>query len=381
MLTRRHFHSLAASGMLAGAALPSRAGGNEWAVLQPVPLTGVNGGTGWHLHVGAQVAFAEANAAGGVFARPLRLMTLDEEPGHVADQLRDLMREATRSTTPVALLGLHGRRSVGELARSRLPDELGLPVIGVKSGSLSAPGFDAPWLFVTRASYLHEIDQVFRHATTIYARRVALLTTDDDDGKEIAALARSRAPAMNIELVNVQHHLADSAQVADAVAAIAHTPHDALLLATNTSAVAYAAKLYAAAGGRGRLIALSSAEATQLAAVVGAAAARGLLISQVVPHPRDPKIRLMREFSNAYRRHGPADIAATLAMAEGYIVARVLIDGLQRTGPSATGASLQHTLASTRDSFELAGLPLSLQRRGAQFRSLSAIGRDGQLLF
>jgi len=79
-----------------------------------------------------------------------------------------------------------------------------------------------------------------------------------------------------------------------------------------------------AAGGRGRRIALSSAEATQLAA---------------------------------------------------------LIDGLQRTGAAATGASLMHTLATTRNPFELGGLPLSLQRRGAQFRSLSAIGRDGQLLF
>lgn len=376
LLSRRRWTQFAAACAAAAAGVQARAAG-DWPVLQLVPLSGVNGGTGWHLHVGAQVAFAEINAAGGLFSRPLRLMTLDEEPGHVPQQVR----EALRGMSPVAMLGLYGRRSVGELALSRLPDELGVPVVGVKSGSLSAPGFDAPWLFVTRGSYLHEIDQVFRHATTIYARRVALLTTDDDDGREIAALARSRAPAMNIELVKVQHHLADSAQVADAVAAIAATPHDAVLLATNTSAVAYAAKLYAAGGGRGRLIALSSAEATQLAAVVGAAAARGLLISQVVPHPRDPKIRLMREFSNAYRRFGPADIAATLAMAEGYIVGRVLIDGLQRTGPAANGSSLMHTLAATRESFELAGLPLSLQRRGAQFRSLSAIGRDGQLLF
>lgn len=374
--TRRRFSQLALAGAFGAIGTAARAAA-EWPVLQLVPLSGVNGGTGWHLHVGAQVAFAEANAAGGVFARPLRLMTLDEEPGRMPDQVR----EALRGTSAVALLGLYGRRSVGELAKSRLPDEIGIPVVGVKSGSLSAPGFDAPWLFVTRGSYLHEIDQVFRHATTIYARRMALLSTDDDDGREIATLARSRAAAMNIELVNVQHHLADSAQVADAVAAITATPHDALLLATNTSAVAYAAKLYAASGGRGRLIAMSSAEATQLAAVVGAAAARGLLISQVVPHPRDPKIRLMREFSNAYRRFGPTDIGSTLAMAEGYIVGRVLIDGLQRTGPSANGASLQHTLAGTRESFELAGLPLSLQRRGAQFRSLSAIGRDGQLLF
>lgn len=366
----------AALGLAAGGAQAVPAPG-DWAVLQVVPLTGVNGGIGWHLRVGAQVAFAQANAVAAPFGRQLRLLTFDEEPGRVTEQVR----EGLRMAQPLALLALHGRHSVGELARSGLPAEAGLPVLGVTSGSASAPGFDAPWLFPIRGTYALEIDQVFAHAATIFARRVALLTTDDDDGREIAALARDRAASHGLQLATVQQHLADTAEVAAATQAIARTPHDAVLLATNTSAVAYFAKLYAAAGGRARLIALSSAEATQLAAVVGPAAARGLLISQVVPHPRDPKIRLMREFSAAYQRFGPRELAPTLAMTEAYIAARLLIDALQRTGAQATGASLLHTLAATPAAYELAGLPLSLKRRGPQFRSLSAIGRDGQLLF
>ncbi|WP_284619264.1 ABC transporter substrate-binding protein [Aquabacterium humicola] len=374
--TRRQF-SLAAAAAFAARGAAAAPTPSDWPVLQVVPLSGVNGGIGWHLRVGALVAFAEANAAGAAFGRTLRLMTLDEEPGQVAAQVRGALRDSEA----LALLALHGRGTVGELARSGLPARAGLPVLGVMSGSASAPGFDAPWLFNIRGTFAHEIDQVLAHAATVHARRIVLVTGHDDDGHEVAALAAARAGSAGLQLMTVPPHPADSAEVAEAVTATLRLPHDVVVLATNTAAVAYFAKLYAAGGGRARLIALSSAEATQLAAVVGASAARGLLISQLVPHPRDPKIRLMREFSAAYKRHGPPELAPTLAMTEAYIAARVLIAQLQRTGPQATGAALQRTLAAAPPSFELAGLPLSLKRRGATFRSLSAIGRDGQLLF
>jgi branched-chain amino acid transport system substrate-binding protein len=186
---------------------------------------------------------------------------------------------------------------------------------------------------------------------------------------------------MGVTLASVQQHLAETAEVVDTVASIVRTPHDAVVLATNTSAVAYFSKLYAAAGGRGRVIVLSSAEATHLSAVVGPETARGLLVSQLVPHPRDPKLRLMREFSTAYKRFGPVGVAPTLAMTESYIAARVLVDALQRGGANASGPAVQQALAASPKSFELAGLPLSLKRQGPQYHNLSVIGPSGQLLF
>jgi len=376
-ITRRHFSVATAAGLVAGAAAAVPAPSGDWTALQIVPLTGVNGGVGWHLSVGAQVAFAQANAGGPPHGRPLRLVTLDEEPGHIADQVR----EHLRSDNPVALLAWHGRRSVGELSRARLLEETGLPMLGVMSGSLTAPGFGSPWLFATRGSVADEIDQVFRHAETTFARRIALLTSNDEDGQEITAIARMRAPLLGVTLANVQQHLAETAEVTDAVAAIVRVPHDAVVLATNTAAVAYFSKLYAAAGGRGRLIVLSSAEATHLSSVVGPDTARGLLVSQLVPHPRDPKLRLMREFGTAYKRFGPAGIAPTLAMTESYIAARVLVDALQRGSASANGPAVQQALAGAPKAFELAGLPLSLKRQGPQYHNMSVIGPSGQLLF
>lgn len=376
-LSRRSFGRTAAALAAAAAFRPATAAG-EWTVLQPAPLSGVNGGVGWHLRLGALLAFDAANAAGGVHGRPLRLLTLDEERGHVAQQVQ----EAARQAPVLALMGLNGRNALAELARSGLPAQLGVPVVGVKSGSASGAGFGAPWLFVTRGGYRTEVEQVFRHAATLQMRRMLLVTTQDEDGDEIAALAAVEAQAHGIELGVAPRHATDTAQVAEAAAAAVATPHDAVLLATNTAAVAYFAKLYRAGHGRGQLVTLSSAEATQLALVVGPDAARGMVISQVVPHPRDPKVRLMREFMTAWKRLRADSVNPTLTMAEGYVAARVLIDGLQRTGPHATGAALAATLSNAaRSPFDLDGLRISLQRDGAHFRSLSVIGGEGHVLF
>lgn len=377
-LTRRTFGRAAAALATAPLLRLAAASAAEWTVLQPAPLTGVNGGVGWHLRLGAKLAFDTANAAGGVHGRPLRLLTLDEERGRVAEQVR----EAALRQPVLALLGLNGRGALGELSRAGVHEALGLPVIGIKSGSATGAGFDAPWVFVTRGGYRTELEQVFRHGETIHARRWMLVTTQDADGDEVAALAAAEAAARGIELGAAPRHPTDTAEVAEAVTAALATPHDAVLLATNTAAVAYFARLYRAGHGRGQLVTLSSAEATQLALVVGPEAARGMVISQVVPHPRDPKVQLMREFMAAWQRWLPAHVNPTLTMAEGYVAARVLLDGLQRTGAHATGPALAATLAgAARSPFDLDGLRVSLQRDGAHFRSLSVIGGEGHVLF
>ena len=172
-INRRHFN-LAAAALAAGPAAAAASPGGEWNALQIVPLSGVNGGVGWHLSVGAQVAFAQANAGGPPHGRPLRLVTLDEEPGHIAEQVRQRLR----SDNPVALLAWHGRRSVGELSRARLLEETGLPMLGVMSGSLTAPGFGSPWLFATRGSVSDEIDQVFRHAVVNISEAINAAAAD-----------------------------------------------------------------------------------------------------------------------------------------------------------------------------------------------------------
>ncbi|NDY89791.1 ABC transporter substrate-binding protein [Ideonella livida] len=348
-------------------------------VLQVAPLTGVDGGLGYHVRLGAQIAFDEANAQDPVPGGPVSLLTLDEQRGQVVQQVRQAL-----ARQPVALFGLVGRHSVQELAQGTPGGWLTqwqLPLVGVFSGSVQALAPLPAGVVLTRGSYADEVESVFRHLGTIASRRVALVTTDDADGEEVSALVRQQAQAEKVGLLGVHTHPTGSAEVMAAAQTLAGQGVDAVILASNTAAVANFAKLYTQAGGRAQLIALSSAEATQLAAVVGPQAARGVLISQLVPNPRDPKRLLSREFLAAYKRWGPADLSPTLAMTESYIAARLLLDSLRRSGPRPTAAGVWRTLAGLPPQVQVADLPVAVNRRAPGYRSLSMIGRDGALVY
>lgn len=358
-------------------ALPSGARAAELTVLQLAPLTGFDGGTGWHMQVGAEVAIAQANAEQLLPGHKLKLVTQDERRGELPEQLR----QAAAQLAPVAVLGLHGRQGLAELAASGgLMERLGLPVIGTHTGMVRGAGLDAPWLFLTRGSHADEVEAVFQHLATVASRRLILASTDDEEGREITALVQQAAGRSGVQLVLAPAHAAGSAQVGAAVQFCLERGPDAILLASNTSAVANFAKLYVRGGGKGQLIALASAEATQLGAIVGADAARGVLISQVVPNPRDPKLALMREFQAAFKRFGPEGRAPSLVMTESYLAARVLIEALRRS-PRPDGPALLRTLANLPSPLLVGDVPVVINRKGQPLRRLSLIGRDGALLY
>ena len=359
-------------------ATPAGALAAELVLLQFAPLTGFDGGTGHHMQRGAELAVAQAQADGLLPGHRLRLLTLDERPGQVAEQLRQAQAQTPGAL--VAVLGLHGRRGLAELAHSHLLDGLNLPVVGPHTGAVGGPGLDAPWLILTRGSHADEVEAVFRHLTTVARRRLMLATTEDEEGREVSALVAQAAARTGVAVSVAPPHPAGSAQVAAAVEACLQTPHDAVLLASNTSAVANFAKNYVRGGGRGQLIALASAEAAQLSAILGSEAARGVLLSQVVPHPRDPKQGLMREFQAAWRQFGTEGGAPSLVMVEAYIAARVAIDGLRRS-PRPDGAALLRTLAAQPSPLILSGTAVVLRRQGQAWRGLSMIGQGGALLY
>lgn len=360
---------------LLGATAPQAA---ELTLLQLAPLSGFDGGTGHHMQVGAELAVAQAQAEGWLPGHRLKLVTQEEQRGQVAEQVR----QAQAKLNPVALLGLYGRAGLAELAQSKVLDGLNLPVIGPHTGAVSGPGLEAPWLIFTRGSHADEVEAVFRHLATVAQRRLVLATTDDEDGREITTLVSQAASRSGISLSVAPPQPAGTAQVAAAVDACLQKPHDVVLLASNTSAVANFAKTYVRSGGKGQLIALASAEATQLAAIIGAEAARGVLISQMVPHPRDPKLGLMRDFQAALKAHGAEGTKPSMVMAEAYIAARVAIEGLRRvSAPRPDGAALLKVLAAQPSPLVLSGTAVVLRRQGQALRGLSMFGPNGALVY
>lgn len=365
-----------ACGLLSAAPV-SRA--SDIQVLQAVPLTGVQGGVGWHMSVGARVAFDGINAKGGIQGRKLRLETFnDDDPASL-----DRLAAKAESGDAVALLGVVDAAPFDALrrARARSIQPQGLAVVGVQSGAESVRNPAGLPVVLTRASSEEEVDHVLRHLATVQMRRVAYVGDDDEDGRQLLAAARRKASAFGVELVAAALHAPHTADVAPAVEGVLKVHHHAVVVASNTAAVALFSKLYRKSQGTGQIVALSSAEATQLARVVGSGAARGVMISQVVPNPRNPRVALMREFLADYARYGPSDLEPTLTMTEAYINARLLAHALQAGGAEAGRPALARFLAA-HDSVELSGWRVVLRvGGGARHTGMSVIDGHGRVLY
>ncbi len=360
------------------AAMPTHA--EEIQVLQAVPLTGVQGGVGWHMSVGARVAFDAVNAKGGIQGRKLALEIFnDDDPGAL-----DRLARRAAGGDAVAVLGVLDVAPFDALRRAQAPQAQAqprLPVVGIQSGAGSVREPAGLPVVLTRASSEDEVDHVLRHLATVQMRRVAYVGDDDEDGRRLLAAARRKASAQGVELVAAALHEPHTAEVAPAVGAVLKTPHHAVVIASNTAAVALFSKLYRKSQGAGQIVALSSAEATQLARVVGNGAARGVMISQVVPNPRNPRVALMREFLADYAAHGPADLEPTLAMTEAYVNARLLVHALKAGGADVGRASLARFLAA-HDSVDLSGWRVVLRAGGgARYTGMSVIDSHGRVLY
>lgn len=346
-------------------------------VLQISPQTGVNGGVGWQLEVGAAIAFSSVNSSGGIAGQKIKLVSMDENLPNIVEQVKS----AAQSTNAVAMINLYGSQGIKALNAQKTLQTLGLPVVGVSSGAPSVYNIQDPYVTITRASHAEELETVFKQLNTVKVSKVAMLSSDDEDGKALVEIAKTSAKKNGIQLVTLVHHETNSAVVDEAVATILKTPHQAVILASNTPAVARFAQLYRSGRGTGQMIALSSAEATQMSLVVGREIARGVMISQVVPNPRNPKLLVMRDFTDAYRKFGPKDFEPTLAMTEGYLNARVLIEAMRKGGGVPSRNSIVKALGAM-PTVPISGLKIGTRADSTgRLTSLSMIEREGRVLY
>jgi branched-chain amino acid transport system substrate-binding protein len=334
---------------------------------------------GNQLRRGALLHLNAVNRDGGVHGQALKLVARNRGTD-AADSLRQthtLLAEAR----PVALLNLMGTGSMDALLRERVLEAEGVPVVGIRTGAVSLHEPVHPWLFHTRASYRAEIAKVLRHFTTLGVERVALVNEASAFGQEVQRHAEAERPGRQ-GFVTRQALDVAKPDVAAAVGAIARSSAQAVLLALPSPLTA---DLYAVLRGRGlsaHVIALSTTDATQVVRRIGVARAHGLGIAQVTPDPSTAAVPVSREFQRMLKAaQAPAEDWNQAGL-EGYIAARVLVEGLRRAGPQPTRAALRQAL-ETLSAFDLGGYVIELSRAshsGSRFVDIAILDRQGRLL-
>lgn len=349
------------------------------------PFTGANRALGRAIRAGIEAAFAEANEAGGVHGRTLRLVALDD--GYEPSRTGPVMKQLVEQERVLAVVGNVGTPT----AAVSIPycTERGVPFLGALSGG-DRLRRDPPdrYVFNYRPSYAEETAAAVRwlvDARRIAPHRIAVFAQDDEFGASgwrgvEEELTRRGADAARAVRTGYRRNTSEVGAAVATLRARAADVDAVVMVATYRAAAAFVRGLRDA-GLRHLTTNVSAVDATSLGAELAASGrgyTEGVVVTQVVPLPsaRAPGVARFRE---AMARHGRGEPPGFSSL-EGWIVARVLLEGLRAAGSDVDPEALVEALEGIRDLDLGIGIGISfspLDHEGSHRVWLTTLQRDG----
>jgi branched-chain amino acid transport system substrate-binding protein len=348
----------------------------EIVVGQVAPFGGPLAVSGRDFNLGAVIAFDEINAAGGVGGQRLRLLSRDD--GYRSSETVRHVDDLLRQHNPVALIGMWGAENVQALGAKQLLETSGLPVVGVRSGALALRR--NPALFHLRASYRDEVLRILEQLKTMGSTRIAVLYEDDDFGREAVADVTAALGLRDLKAALVVAQAKNDLKVDAVVDQTVASQPQAVLVVANTPVAAALIKGLRERKLSAFVFATSTLDAEQLMAQLGPLAA-GVAVAQAVPNPYKATAPIAMAFQKRIKVLGIDAARANFASLEGYIVARVVAEGLRRAGRDPGRRELVRGLESMRR-YDLGGFLVDFgpgQREGSRYVDLSLVGVDGRI--
>ncbi|HEY4371003.1 MAG TPA: ABC transporter substrate-binding protein [Burkholderiales bacterium] len=315
--------------------------------------------------------FNMVNAAGGINGRQLKLINVDDgnDPKRSVANVRKLVTEE-KVFTLFSQSGTPQTQAVVPLLT-----ELQVPLIGTTSGanSLRAPN---KYLFHSKASYGDELVKIGEHIKTTGINRVAIVYSDDGAGREgnqlaIAGLEKQGLkPALSFAFKpGAAKAAADALEKANV---------QAVILTSLAAPGAEFFKEFVKLPSRPQIFTWSIMVVEQIYKDVGDKA-YGLVVSQIAPSPADRTAGVVRDYQDLLKKARLED--GGYSGLEAFISARILVEGLKRTGKTPTRAGLMSALESMHD-FDLGNdmVDFRADHVGRRFVELTIVGRDGRFL-
>lgn len=342
-------------------------------VAHPVDFSGPGADFGRDFSLGAKVYFDHINAGGGIKGRRLVYRSSDTggQPARVLDSVRALLAERGDAV----IFGVAGDHALALLARDGKLRGAGVPLFGAVAGNSALGPEDG--VFHLRAGLADEIRAIVGQLKNLGIASFGLAGADEYL-REAAETLLSESRQQGVQLIS-QVALPTSPEGAAAAATkIAAARPQAVIVIGDTLSAAQFFKRYRSLDPGAFLCAPSLVNVRTLTSAIGAQAARGLIISQVVPDPAAPQ-EISREHKRLMNKY--ADEPSSPATLEGFIAAKLLVTTLQKS-PDASASTLRQTLYG-EGRISLGGYELNFSRGGgrpSRFVELSVISRDGRLL-
>jgi branched-chain amino acid transport system substrate-binding protein len=290
---------------------------------QSAAFSGPAAQLGIELNRGAKLCFDAFNAAGGLNGTTIEIRSLDD--GYDPERCKANTARFL-SDDVFALFGYVGTPT--SLAALPLVKEGRTPFIAPFTGAMSLREPALRQVFHVRASYDDETALIVRQLTNLGLKRIAVFRQNDSYGQAGLDGVIKALKAQQLEPVAVGTVERNTVEVAAAVKSITATRPDAVVQISAYKSCAAFVRAARQAGYGGTFYNVSFVGTQALADELGKDA-RGVMVSQVMPYPYTQSIPIVREYLDMVRKAG-GGMRPNYSGIEGYIGARVLIEGLRR---------------------------------------------------
>jgi len=321
-LTRRKFSVVAGTSMLAGFNI-AHAQADKIILGQSAAFTGPAAQLGIQFHQGAKLYFDQVNAQGGIGKRLIEIRNLDDgyEPDRCAENTRKLIADDV-----FALFGYIGTPT--SIAALPLATKDKVPFIAPFTGAMALRDPFNKYAFHVRASYNDETGLIVKQLTGLGLKKIAVFYQNDAYGKAGLDGVNLALGAQNLKPVALGTVERNTVNVAAAVKTLVAAGPDAVVQIGAYKACAAFIREARKAGYGGTFYNVSFVGTQALADELGKDGA-GVVVSQVMPSPYNAARPITREFVDAAKA---ANAQVNFSSMEGYVAAKVLVDGLKRGG-------------------------------------------------
>jgi ABC-type branched-subunit amino acid transport system substrate-binding protein len=358
------------------AGLSVTATAKELVVSQVVALSGPQASVGKSLEFGIKLYLNAVNARGGVGGNTIRLVVKDD--GYRVPDTVKLVSDSLAADKPIALISPLGTANV-EALRDLLASER-IPVIGARTGASSLTNH--PYIFRVKATFQDETAKIVEQLSSLGTTSFGVVYQDDGLGKDGLQGVIKALAARQLKPVATIGYERNTVKVEPTVAAMLKANPQAIVLAGVVAPTASFVKQYRAAGGRAQLFSISTIDVDLVVKQAGVDAARGFAVAQVMPKAESSYMPVAREMRDMAKQAGAAAGAVNPTSFEGFLAAKVLVEGLRRAGANPTRESLVRGL-ETMDNFDSGGFRLSFgpgRHDGSTYVELGVVDGRGKLV-
>jgi len=342
---------------------------------QSAAFSGPAAQLGIQLHAGAKAYFDQVNAQGGVFGRKIEILKLDDK--YEADLAAANTKKLIENDDVFALFGYVGTPT----SNAALPifTRAKVPFFAPFSGAQSLREPFNREIFNIRSSYFDETEHLVERLVRTGMKNIAVFYQNDAYGKAGLAGVERALKKMGVQMVDTATVERNSVDVAKAVNKLLPKRPDVIIQISAYASCAAYIKEMRKSGYTGQFYNVSFVGSQALADALGKDGP-GVVISQVVPFPWHGAVPVVSEYAKVMQKAGIPDL--NFSSLEGFLAAKIFVEGLKRSGRNLTRDRLIAALESINTSnYDVGGFDVSFSpsnHNGSKFVDMTMITKDAK---